>query len=349
MEGVEMNILILGNLGYVGPVLVNHLHKRNIGSLTGLDTAYFAHNLTTNSGFPERYLNEQKFKDVRCLEPSDFNGINAVVYLAAISNDPMGNEFEAVTLDVNRGCALKAAKLAKASGVSSFVFASSCSVYGAAGEGKRTEDSPLNPLTAYARSKVGAEEDLQLLASRDFQVTCLRFATACGFSPRLRLDLVLNDFVATALASGKIDILSDGTPWRPLIHVRDMARAIEWALVRNRGDEFLAINTGSNDWNYQIKDLAQAVAQRLAGVEVHINQNAAPDKRSYQVDFSRFAELAPDHQPEMKLKDTVDDLYEGLTALNFNDTEFRNSALIRLNVIRDHLACGRLDQQLFWR
>ena len=181
-------------------------------------------------------------------------------------------------------------------GVGRFVFASSCSIYGAAGDAPRAEDDPLNPLTAYARSKVEAERGLRPLAGRDFTVTALRFATACGASPRLRLDLVLNDFVASAVLSGRIEVLSDGSPWRPLVHVDDMARAIEWGLSRGR-DPFVAVNVGSADWTWQIGALARDVADVLGEVEVSINTAAQPDNRSYKVDFSLFRKLAPDHQP----------------------------------------------------
>src|SRR5262249_1554026 len=154
----------------------------------------------------------------------------------------------------------------------------------------------------------------------DMQVTCLRFATACGFSPRLRLDLVLNDFVASALATGTIKILSDGSPWRPLIHVSDMARAIEWALLRNPSDggSMLVINAGSHDWNYRVRDLATAVADRIGGVDLSVNSAAQPDRRSYQVDFSLFRSLAPAHQPKVGLTEAIDGLAAGLRGLGFS-------------------------------
>src|SRR5581483_1059581 len=180
---------------------------------------------------------------------------------AALSNDPMGNRYEEVTLEINYRASVELARRAKRAGVRSFAFASSCSVYGTADSGPRNEKSEVNPLTAYARSKVMTEADLERLADDSFTVTALRFATACGMSDRLRLDLVLNDFVAGAVASGKITILSDGTPWRPLINVEDMARAFEWAVGRpsTNGGSFVVVNTGSNRWNYQVRDLAEAV------------------------------------------------------------------------------------------
>jgi len=277
-------------------------------------------------------------------------GVDAVVYLAALSNDPLSQTFEEPTLDINYRSCIRAAKMAKEAGVRSFVFASSCSVYGYAEEGARTEDSPVNPLTAYAKSKVWSEVALEPLADQRFHVTCLRFATACGMSDRLRLDLVLNDFVAGAIASKRITILSDGTPWRPLIHVKDMARAIDWAIQRDssRGGSFLKVNVGDDRWNYQVKDLAEAVAQVIPGVEVSINSKAQPDKRSYRVSFERFKQLAPDSTPQVDLKAAVADLRDGLTAIGFNDQNFRQSRFIRLNTLSDLRSRNLLDDNLAW-
>jgi nucleoside-diphosphate-sugar epimerase len=240
--------------------------------------------------------------------------------------------------------------MAKKAGVSSFIFASSCSMYGAAEDSAKTEDSTLNPLTSYARSKVFTEKELEPLADNNFIVTSLRFATACGMSDRLRLDLVLNDFVAGAVATGKINILSDGSPWRPLIHVRDMARAIEWAATKNssNGGAFLAVNTGSDNWNYQIKDLAQAVADSIPGTTVSLNKDAAPDKRSYRVNFSLYRSLAPDHQPVYTLHQAIHELYDGLTAMEFKDGDFRNSLLMRLKVLTSLQDSGKINNGLEW-
>ena len=348
MESLGMKILIIGNLGYIGPVLLKHLSEQGNIELVGIDTGYFAHCLTTSTRFPEYGLHEQRFKDVRKLEESDFCSIDAVVYLAAISNDPMGNEFESATAEINQNCAVRAATLAAQQGVSHFVFASSCSIYGAA-EGKRKETSPLNPLTAYARSKIGAEKSLQSLVSENFKITSLRFATACGFSSRLRLDLVLNDFVASAVTKGEIEILSDGSSWRPLVHVEDMALSIEWAINRNLGDLFLSINIGSEEWSYKILDLAYQVKDILPDTVIKINHDAQPDTRSYEVDFSLFKQLAPNHQPQVTIEKAVIGLSEGLSGINFIDPDFRKSnTLIRLNTLRGHCQSGRLDKDLYW-
>ena len=218
-----MKILITGNMGYIGPCVVSHFRSCwPDAKLVGIDMGFFASCLTNVKILPECKVDVQYFADVRRISPDMLKDIDAIVHLAAISNDPMGNEFKNVTLDINYRASINLAKLAKSVGVKSFIFASSCSMYGAAEDKAKTENSSLNPLTAYAKSKVYTEKELEPLADNEFKVTSLRFSTACGMSDRLRLDLVLNDFVAGAVASKKITILSDGSPWRPLINIKDM-------------------------------------------------------------------------------------------------------------------------------
>ena len=344
-----MTILITGNLGYVGSELVKILRKKYPEAvLTGYDCGFFAKHLTTNSISPEVYLDEQIFGDVRGFPGEVLEGVDTVVQLAAISNDPIGNKFEKVTHDVNHKAVVDIAKKAKERGVENMVFASSCSVYGLAEQVPRTEASELNPLTAYARSKVAAERDLKELADDNFKVTCLRFATACGISDRLRLDLVLNDFVAGALSSGEITLLSDGSPWRPLINVKDMGRAIVWARQRSlgQGGNFLVVNTGSNNWNYQVKELAWAVQEMLPAVKVTINKDAPPDKRSYKVNFDRFERLAGDLEPKYDLGFTIKELVNGLRDMDFHDKNFRHSKLIRLHVVNELIDSGIVNDSL---
>lgn len=294
-------------------------------------------------------MDQQYFGDVRNFPDFILEDTDAVINLAAISNDPMGTQFEKVTMEVNYKACIQVARRAKAVGVKSFVFASSCSIYGAATGKAKTEDSNVNPLTAYARSKVYAERDLRPLADQNFSITCLRFGTACGMSSRLRLDLVLNDFVACALSSGKISILSDGTPWRPLINVKDMALAIDWAIGRRSSlGAFLAINTGSEKWNYQVRDLAEAVASVIPNAQVSINAEVVADKRSYMVNFGLYRILAPHHQPQCDLLTTIQDLKDGLDDMYFHDTDFRNSRWIRLNVLTALQSKEQLSHDLHW-
>lgn len=344
-------ILITGNMGYVGPWVLRQLRaSRPQATLVGYDMGYFSHCLTRAEILPECRADVQYFADIRKISETMLEGVDGIIHLAAISNDPMGKAYEELTLEVNHRATVRLARLAKQAGVKSFVFASSCSVYGFAEEGARTESSPVNPLTAYAKSKVAAERDLEPLAGPEFRVTCLRFATACGMSDRLRLDLVLNDFVASAVATGKITILSDGTPWRPLINVKDMARALDWALDRSAdaGGNYLVANAGSDEWNYQIRDLAEAVARVIPGIEISINPNAQPDKRSYRVDFGLFRKLAPDHQPLTDLAATVIELRNGLEAMRFHDPDFRNSSFMRLKVLEELRRRKLLNERLEW-
>ncbi|PYD48339.1 NAD-dependent epimerase [Novacetimonas pomaceti] len=344
-----MRILVVGNMGYIGPVVVRHLRKSfPTAHITGYDLCLFGQCLTTHGPLPEISLQMQYFGDVRDISYEFLHEVDAVIHLAAISNDPMGSRFEEVTDQINRGGSLHLARMAVKAGVKHFVFASSCSVYGVASGPARKETDPVEPLTAYARSKIETEQALAEMELGDMTVTCLRFATACGFSDRLRLDLVINDFVASALTTGEIVVLSDGTPWRPLIHVRDMARAIEWAATRRQGLPFMVVNAGSDEWNHTVRDLAEAVAEHIPGTTVSINTDAPPDRRSYKVDFSLFRTLAPDFLPQVSLAETITELVAGLRNFGFADRNFRNSSLIRLHALKYMIDAGYLGMDLRW-
>ncbi len=347
-----MKILIIGNMGYVGPGTVKQLRETYPDAeLIGFDIGYFSNHLTHVKVLPEVRLNSQIIGDVRQFPAGILEGVDAIVYLAAISNDPMGAVYEEVTMDVNYRSAVRIAGLARAAGVKSFVYASSCSIYGAADDYPKRETDALSPLTAYAKSKVAAEIGLAKLASKDFTVTCLRFATACGMSDRLRLDLVLNDFVAGAIVSKEINILSDGTPWRPLINVMDMALALEWGVGRkaSNGGEYLAVNTGTSSWNYQVKDLAKAVSSIVPECKVTIKTDAPPDKRSYKVNFDLYKKLAPNHQPKHDLYATIKELYESIKAMRLSDTNFRDSNFMRLKILASLREQGLVNDNLSWK
>lgn len=346
-----MRIVVTGNMGYIGPVLARILRRDIPGcKLVGYDAGFFGHCLTAGAVLPEVRFDLQYLGDVRELPMNVLTDADAVVHLAALSNDPMGNKFERVTAEINQQASIRVAELAREAGVKSFVFASSCSMYGNAESGARRETDPTNPLTAYARSKIGTENALKQMDLGGMTVTSLRFATACGMSDRLRLDLVLNDFVACAVTSGEITVLSDGTPWRPLIDVEDMSRAIAWAIQRptSEGGTFLAVNIGRDEWNYQVRDLAEAVAAAVPGTKLRVNTAAPSDNRSYKVDFSLFNALAPGHVPQLSLEESITRLHAGLTSMGFVDKDFRNSAYVRLKTIERHIAAGRLSSDLRW-
>jgi len=346
-----MKILITGNMGYVGSVLVKHL-KKNIKDveIIGYDTSFFSHCLTNAECLPEKNISKQYFGDLRIFDEEILKNVDSVIHLAAISNDPIGNEFSDVTDEINYKSTIKLAELAAKNGVKNFVYASSCSIYGFADEGAKKETDSLNPLTAYAHSKVNSENGLKEINALNMCITSLRFSTACGMSDRLRLDLVLNDFVASALLSKKITVLSDGSPWRPLINVKDMARAIEWASQRKieNGGKILSVNVGSDEWNYQVKDLAIAVANKIKGTEISINKDALPDKRSYRVDFTLYKKLASGYLPQVNLNDTIDELIDGINKTHIDNVEFRNSNFIRFNVLKRLILNKLLSTELRW-
>jgi len=343
--------LIVGNLGYIGPVLTKFLRKyKPETNLIGFDIAYFYGCLLNPFDTAEQSLSFQIYEDVRSVKEEHLANIDTVVYLAAISNDPMGNLYEIPTHEINTIAAINFAELAKRSGAKCFIFASSCSVYGTGGDEARNERSELNPLTAYAKSKIDFEHKIKPLADKNFFITCLRFATACGVSPRLRLDLVLNDFVASAILKNQIEILSDGSPWRPLIDVEDMCKAILWAIERNdiSTDPYLAINVGFNDWNYTIKELAYLVKDKLKNINVIVNPSAAPDKRSYRVDFSLYKSLAPKNQKHKSIDKTISELIDDIESSPFRNKDFRNSYLIRLNTLNHLRLKNKIDSMLHW-
>lgn len=346
-----MKILITGNLGYIGPVVVKRLRQVLPNAiLIGLDTGFFQDCLSVNNCDEDYFPHYQYYGDVRNVNLDFLTDVDAIIHLAAISNDPMGNQFQDSTMDINFNGTVNLAQLAKEAKVKSFVFASSCSMYGNAALNAKTESDELNPLTVYAKSKVLSEQELESLADSNFFVTALRFSTAAGWSCRLRLDLVLNDFVSSALLNKEITILSNGKPWRPIIDVKDMARAIEWGITRtpNLGGNFLAVNIGSNDANYKIKDLAELVAQVIPDTKVSINPNALDDNRSYKVNFDLFKKLAPYHQPQIKLINTINELKTGIEQMQFQTKNIYNTKYIRLNILNELIKKRKLNRDLSW-
>ena len=341
-----MRILVSGNMGYVGSVLVPYLRKAYPKSyIVGLDIGYFSETVIDNSN-PEDFLDDQIILDIRDITKSYLIGFDTVINLAAVSNDPMGKEFETATEEINFLAGIKLAKLSKEAGVKKFIFASSCSVYGEGLAHPKKENDPINPLTEYAKSKINSEKKLFEISDSNFSIKCLRFATACGYSPRLRLDIVLNDFVASAVVNSEINILSDGNPWRPLIHVNDMARAIHWSIQDETKKNFEILNVGNLNGNFQVKEIAEAVKKVIPDTKIEINKNASPDKRTYKVDFSAFCKQAKNFLPIFSLEDSVNDLTNKIRLLDLNKDRIKSSDFIRLKVLKESISQNKLDKNL---
>lgn len=337
-----MKVTIVGGYGYLGPVISTVLKKHFPDArVTVIDTQLFKDSVFEN--IDDRF-DRIVVKDKRDIVAADLAGTDVVVDLAAVSNDPMGTDFEAATMEINSAAAINLAKLAKSAGVKRFIFASSCSIYGAAGDSARSEGDEKNPLTAYARSKWEGEQGLEPLVGDGFSVIALRFATACGWSPVYRADLVLNDFVITAVTQKKITVLSDGTPWRPLIHTRDIGRAVTWACQVDQNG-FQAYNVGSNRWTLTIRELAESVGKVL-NVPVEITGERGGDKRSYRVNFDKFEKAAPQWLPQEDVNSTVEDIKTELLKHPERLPNFREGNLIRHNVLRARIASGEIDKQL---
>jgi nucleoside-diphosphate-sugar epimerase len=289
-----VRVLVTGHAGYVGPIVVDAVLRAG-HDVTGLDTFLFE---ACTLG-PDPRPVDALAVDVRDVRATHLEGFDAVLHLAAVSNDPLGNLAPESTREINHKATVELARQAREAGVGRFLFASSCSIYGTSGADELVdEEAPLRPLTVYAESKVRAEEELVGLADDDFSPLLLRFATAYGFAPRLRTDIVLNNLVAAALLTNEVLVLSDGTPWRPLIHVQDMAGAFVAALEAERAAVHAqAFNVGSAAENYTVREIAEAVAETVPGSRLSITGQNGPDPRSYRVDFTRISRALPAFAP----------------------------------------------------
>ena len=334
------NVLITGNLGYNGVWVTKTL--RNAGYHTiGFDSNYYEHNFFDCT---ECLPDAQITKDIRRIEESDLEGINAIVHLAALSNDATGELNPELTFKINRDATIQLARLAKKQTVRKFIFASSCSVYGISDCATCVdEESVLQPLTAYAKAKTQAESELVKLHDTSFAVVIMRNATMHGPSCKLRLDLVVNNLVAYAYIYNKVKILSDGTPWRPLLSVADFAQAV-LLLLKNEANHII-YNVGANTENYQIRTLAQIVRE-ITGAELEINKDKTPDERSYKVDFSRFENEFPDFRVKMPVRESVIELIKAYRKCGLTEGDFLGPKYFRIRTLKDLLAQGTINGNL---
>lgn len=340
-------VLVVGHQGYIGPIVIAAL-KRTGYHVSGLDTGYFRDNIYYD---PEHDCDQVHRTDLRDIEAEHLRGFFAVVHLAGLSNDPLGELNPQLTDSINTKASERLADLTKAAGVERFIFASSCSIYGAASQHEipLDEQAPCNPVSAYAVSKLAMEQYLKKQASDHFTPVNLRFATAFGLSPRVRLDLVVNNLMANAVLTGIVKVLSDGSPWRPLTHIQDIALSIIASLHAPRenihGQSF---NIGRNDANYQVRDIAKIVAEKVPGSKLEITGEAGGDPRSYRVDFSKAHAMLPEFRPQWTLERGATELYEAFQRQKLPADALKNPQFIRLKQLQLLIDQKQLQADLRW-
>ena len=342
-----MRVLVTGHKGYIGTVLIPMLLDAE-HEVTGLDNGLFEDCI-----FGQQPLNIAELRcDVRDLTPTEMDDdYDAVIHLAALSNDPLGDLNPQWTYDINYLASVRLAQLAKQVGIPRFLFASSCSLYGLTdGNDILTEDAPVNPITLYGKSKVRVEQDVTKLADSKFSPTFLRNATAYGFSPRLRADVVVNNLTGVAFTAGEVLLKSDGTPWRPLVHVEDIGRA--FLSVLNAPRELVhnqAFNVGSSRENYQVREIADMVREVVPNSRIRFAEGAGPDPRCYRVDCSKIASTLHDFRPQWTVRRGIEQLYAVFQKYGITATEFESDRYTRVKHLRKLIDQGLLDESLRWR
>ncbi|HKK15611.1 MAG TPA: SDR family oxidoreductase [Gammaproteobacteria bacterium] len=340
-----INILVTGHRGYIGSVLIPDLVKAGYRNITGLDSDLYRDSSLYSHPLKIREIE----KDIRDITIDDVSGYDAVIHLAGLSNDPLGELRPELTYEINLDATRRLAELARKAGVKRFVFSSSCSVYGASIDVELTEDSEVNPVTTYAKSKYFAELELSKLANDNFCPVSLRNATVFGLSPKLRFDLVVNNLVAWACSTGKIFLKSDGTAWRPLVHVNDISSAIIKIITAPTHSVFNQVfNVGNNENNFQILEVAELIRNIIDGVEIVFAIDAEKDIRNYNVSFRKFMETFPDFQSTCTLENAIIDLYECFKSIDLIMDDFEGPKFNRIKCIRNLQDRNILDSRLRW-
>ncbi|MEM6641106.1 MAG: SDR family oxidoreductase [Pseudomonadota bacterium] len=339
-----MRVLVTGHKGYIGTVLVPMLRARGHAVL-GIDSDLYRN--STYGHAPD--LVDERIKDVRDIEKEDLDGVDAIVSLAALSNDVLGDFNPDLTYQINHQASVRLAELAVELGIRRYVFASSCSLYGAAGDDVLTEDASFHPVTPYARSKVMVEQDVSRMANDGFSPTFMRNATAYGVSPRMRFDVVLNNLSAWAYTTGQVRMKSDGTPWRPVVHIEDISRAVIAALEAPRETVHnMAINVGRNDENYQVRQLAQIVHDTIPDSEITFAGNASPDLRNYRVNFDRYRALFPAHPLSWTAREGARAILDAYIKTGLNRDDYEGDRYKRIAQLKSLVASRQLDSTLRW-